>query len=92
MQDGGRGVQKVQEAAVFVCGDGVVMIFACAILHREILRGTIRELVELNAAVRGGLTDTPEDAKTIVTATETEEIEGKTIISAYELDKIMNLI
>lgn len=53
---------------------------------------TIRELVELNAAVRGGLTDTPEDAKTIVTATETEEIEGKTIISAYELDKIMNLI
>ena len=53
---------------------------------------TIRELVELNAAVRGGLTITPEDAKTIVTATETEEIEGKTIISAYELDKIMNLI
>lgn len=53
---------------------------------------TIRELVELNAAVRGGLTDTPKDAKTIVTATETEEIEGKTIISAYELDKIMNLI
>ena len=53
---------------------------------------TIRELVELNASVRGGLTDTPEDAKTIVTATETEEIEGKTIISAYELDKIMNLI
>lgn len=53
---------------------------------------TIRELVELNAAVRGGLTDTPDDAKTIVTATETEEIEGKTIISAYELDKIMNII
>ena len=54
---------------------------------------TIRELVELNAAVRGGLTDTPADAKTIVTATdETEYIEGKTIISAYELDKIMELI
>lgn len=53
---------------------------------------TIRELVELNAVVRGGLTDTPEDAKTIVTATETESIEGKTIISAYELDKIMELI
>ena len=54
---------------------------------------TIRELVELNASVRGGLTDTPADAKTIVTATDgTEDIEGKTIISAYELDKIMELI
>lgn len=53
---------------------------------------TIRELVELNASVRGGLTDTPADAKTIVTADGTEDIEGKTIISAYELDKIMELI
>lgn len=53
---------------------------------------TIREVVELNAAVRGGLTDNPDDAKTIVTGIEMEEIEGKTIISAYELDKIMNLI
>lgn len=55
---------------------------------------TIRELVELNAEVRGGLTDTPENARTIVTATELdmEEIKGKNIISAYELDKIMNLI
>lgn len=53
---------------------------------------TIREVVELNAAVRGGLTDNPDDAKTIVTGIEMEEIEGKTIISAYELDKIMGLI
>lgn len=53
---------------------------------------TIREVVELNAAVRGGLTDNPDDAKTIVTGIEMEEIEGKTIISAYELDKIMSLI
>lgn len=53
---------------------------------------TIRELVGLNAAVRGGLAATPEDARTIITATEMEDMDGKTIISAYELDKIMELI
>ena len=68
----------------------LALISINALLKRHFT--TIREVVELNAAVRGGLTDNPDDAKTIVTATEMEEIEGKTIISAYELDKIMGLI
>ena len=68
----------------------LALISINALLKRHFT--TIREVVELNAAVRGGLTDNPDDAKTIITATEMEEIEGKTIISAYELDKIMGLI